>query len=238
MSTFNPLIAFANAYDCKPAIEALDKIPCDQIRINYFPYPDNYFEVEKFFESHKEYTHLLYLAPDVVLDEMSFDCMVEELKKNDYDVYGPVCNVDTGKYENRLACCTNLPTLEYSSRRYNWLSEALRQHLLGYDKKIIQVKFNAGLHWVKREIKDKIKYTTIPKETDERPIWETKGGYACDLAFSHWLDHLGIKIMVDMRYKLKHLRYAAPLQVGKKEPNVEFFKYKDNKIELCQCLKK
>ena len=229
---------FANAYDCHPAIEALDNIPCDQIRINYFPYPDNYFECEKFLDSHPEYTHILYLAPDVVLEEYDYTCMVKYLIDNpDLQVYGPVCNVDTEKYADRLACCTNLPTLEYGTRRYNWLSESLRNHLLNQGKKTIQVKFNAGLHWVKRELKDKIKYTTIPHETDERPIWEAKGGYACDLAFSHWLHFLDIPIMVDLRHKLKHLRYAGPLQVGKKKPNVEFFKYKDNNLELCQCLK-
>jgi len=35
----NPLVCFANAYDCKEAIESFIDLPCDKLRLDYFEYP-------------------------------------------------------------------------------------------------------------------------------------------------------------------------------------------------------
>lgn len=231
-------MVFANAYDCYPAIDGLKQIPADQLHVNYYPYPENYKVIEEFFESHKEYTHILYVAPDVVLERHGWDCLVKYIKDNDPLVYGPCCNVDTAEYEDCLACCLVLPTLEYETRKYKWLKESQRKDAISRGHDIIEVKFNANLAFIRRDIKDSIKYMSIPYETDERPINESRGGYACDLAFCHSLASRDISPLVDLRIKLKHLRYCGELQVGKKPKNLQFFKYKDDKLELCPCQKK
>ena len=103
------LVVFANVYDCDPAIQAVKKLPCDKLFIEYFPYPDNYFQVEKFLKDKPEYTHILYVAPDLVIDLDIFNAMVENLIINDYDVYGCCLNVDMDKDKDSLAACLKLP---------------------------------------------------------------------------------------------------------------------------------
>ena len=228
LKQFKPLIIFANAYDCYPAIEGVNLLPADKLMINYYPYPENYYQAEKFLKDKPDYTHILYVSPDVVLDRYTYDCMVKNLIQFDYDVYGCCLNVDTDVYQDFLACTIKLPALEYINRRYRWVKEHHRQIMLKGGITQMNVKFNAGFHFIKREIKDKIPYTTLPYPTDERPIWESLGGYACDLALSHWLDFMNIPIILDLRYKVKHLRYAGPLMVGKKEPEIKFIKYEEN----------
>ena len=162
--------------------------------------------------------------------------MVKYVKDNDPDVYGCCINVDTEAHKDSIASTLRLPALEYGARRYKWLKESQRSDAISRGFNVIDVKFSAGFHFIKREIKNKIKYTTIPHQTDERPIWERKGGYACDLALSHWLDHYKIPIKLDLRHKIKHLRYCGDLLVGKKEENLEFFKYRGGKLSSCHFL--
>jgi len=220
---FRPLLVFANAYDCKPSIEALKKLSLfDQLWVNYVPYPINYSITERFFESHKEFSHIFYVAPDIVLDEIKFLKLCEYVKENDPAVYGGCCNVDTEKYKDSLACCLKLPDLIWINRRYRWVNEEQRTRYLKNGGTIEPIKFNANFAFVRRDIKQKIPYMGLPYETDERPINEQRGGYACDLAFCHYCDFLEIPILCDFRYKFEHLRYAGALQVGKKAPLIEY----------------
>ena len=143
--------------------------------------------------------------------------------------------MDKQKYIDSLACCLQLPTLEYPTRNYRWLQESQRTNLLSKGVERINVKFNANLAFVRRDIKEHIKYMNIPYKTDERPIHESRGGYACDLAFCHSLESRDIIPLVDLRVKFEHLRYAGPLQVGKKPKELKLYKYDETKQELCQC---
>jgi hypothetical protein len=218
------LVTFSNVYDCEPAIEAVKKLPCDVLFLDYFPYPENYLEIEKFLKNEIGYTHLLYVAPDLVIPLEVFKSMVEYMEINDPLVYGCCLNVDNKENIDSLAACLKLPEIEYNKRRYRWIKENHRLIML-QSINVIPVKFNGGFHFIKREIKDKILYTTLPFITKELPIWETRGGYACDLALSHWLDFLDIPILLDLRYKIQHLRFHGDLLVGKKEPKITFYKY-------------
>jgi len=206
----NPLVCFGNAMDCQPAIDGFNSLPCDKLRLDYFQYPYNYRVAQKFFLEHKEYTHFVYLAPDLVINPAQFRELVKMVEHWDYDVFGPVCNVDKGKYSDKLACCLKLPKLPYDLRRYRWIAESQRQWFMSNGIKSIVVKFNAlCFTFIKREIIEKYNFTEIPYETDERPIWESAGGYACDLAFAHYCDFSKIDIHVDFQIKLDHLRYAS-----------------------------
>lgn len=224
-----PLLVFSNAYDCKPVIDELKNIPCDQLHINYFSYPYNYTIGENFFLEN-DYSHYIPIAPDLVLTKEQFLFLSKEVEKNPNDVYGPCCNVDTAKYKDRLAFCLRLPLLEYLNRRYYWSSEGFRQAAITNGVNVIDVKFNAlAAPFIPRKIKEKCRFTKTPYKTDERPIWEKRGGYACDLAFCHYCDYLKIPIKVDLRIKCLHLRYGGTLQVGIKEPSVIFYKWDGEK---------
>jgi len=221
-----PLVCFGNAYDCKEAIESFDNLPCDKLRLDYVKYPNNFLEAQKFFLAHKEYTHFVYLAPDLVISKYEFLQLKEIIEKNDYDVYGPLCNMDNGKYKDKMDCCIKLPSIEYETRNYRFLQEEVRLYLLNDGLDNLKVKFN-GLTFcfIKRKILEKYEFGTLPFKTDEKPIWENRGGWACDLAFSHYCDFMNIDILIDLKIKLKHLRYPGKLQIGLKPPKIEFIKW-------------
>jgi len=221
-----PLVCFGNAYDCKPAIDGFNDLPCDTLRLDYVTYPNNFLEAQKYFLEHKEYTHFVYLAPDLVITKDQFIELVKQVEVFDYDVYGPVCNVDKGKYETKLACCNKLPSIKYEFRNYRWVQEEVRQYFLNAGIKHHRVKFNGLVFcFIKREILEKYKFSTLPFKTDEKPIWEARGGYACDLAFCHYCDFAHISIIVDLRIKLNHLRNIGKLQVGLKPSKIIFNRY-------------
>jgi len=218
-----PLVCFGNAYDCEPVIKAFNKLSCDKLRLDYVEYPKNFLEAQKFFLEHSEYTHFVYLAPDLVITPNQFNELIKMVEAYDYDVYGPVCNMDEGKYKDKLGCCLKLPDIEFNTRNYRWIQEEARQYFLNEGLKTLSLKFN-GLCFcfIKRQILENYTFSTLPYQTDEKPIWETRGGYACDLAFCHYCDFENIPILVDLRIKLLHLRYFDKLQVGLKTPKMTF----------------
>jgi len=224
-----PLVCFGNAYDCKEAIESFVNLPCDKLRLDYVEYPNNFLEAQRFFLEHKEFTHFVYLSPDLVISKSQFIELKKEVEAWDYEVYGPVCNVDQGKYKDKLACCNKLPSIKYEFRNYRWVQEEARQYFLSHGIKHHKVKFN-GLTFcfIKRDILKHYSFSTLPFETQEKPIWEERGGWACDLAFSHYCDYEHIIMIVDLRIKLKHLRFPGKLQVGLKPPKITFLKYDGN----------
>ncbi len=225
----NPLVCFANVYDCQPSIDSFNDLPCDKLRLDYFEYPNQFLEAQKFFLEHKEYTHFVYLAPDLVISKSQFNELKKLCEAWDYDVYGPVANVDLGKYKNKLNCCIKLPTIKWEFRNYRWIQEEARQYFMNAGIMHHNVKFN-GLTFcfIKRHILEKYKFSTLPVETDEKPLWETRGGWACDLAFCHYCNYANIDIIVNLKIKLKHLRFIGANQVGKKEPKITFLKYDGN----------
>lgn len=222
----NPLVCFGNAYDCKEAIESFNNLPCDKLRLDYFEYPKQFVRAQDFFLRNKQYTHFVYLAPDLVISKEQFNKLKEQVK--DHDVYGPVCNVDKGKYENKLACCIKLPSIKFEFRNYRWVQEEARQYFLNTGIDTLKVKFN-GLTFcfIKRKILERYTFSTLPFESDEEPIWKVRGGWACDLAFCHYCDFNNIDIFVNLRIKLNHLRYAGKLQIGIKEEKITFIEHKE-----------
>ncbi|MEE9215758.1 MAG: hypothetical protein V3U54_13465 [Thermodesulfobacteriota bacterium] len=198
--------------------------------MDYIKYPFQFLQAQKFFLEHNEYTHFVYLSPDLVITKEQFNELKENVINNDYDVYGPVCNMDKGKYSDKLACCLKLPDIPFQLRLYRFVDESHRLYFLEHDVKILKVKFNAlAFCFIKRSILEKYSFTTLPVQTDEKPIWERKTGYPCDLAFAHYCDFSNIDIFVDLRIKAEHLRYPGALQVGKKEPKITFISYSENK---------
>ncbi len=221
-----PLVCFGNAYDCEPAIKAFKELPCDKLQLDYITYPNNFIEAQKFFLKNKQYTHFVYLAPDLVIDVLQFRELVKMVEAFDFPVYGPVCNVDMGKYIDKLACCNKLPSIDYQNRNYRWVQEEARQYFLNAGMKYHTVKFNAlAFCFIKREILEKYEFGTLPFESEELPIWENRGGWACDLAFAHYCDLNKIPIKVDLTVKLKHLRYPGKLLVGVKKPLITFIPF-------------
>ena len=113
------------------------------------------------------------------------------------------------------------------------MAESTRNVCIDNGNDIIKVKF-AGfpMMWIKRHVLEKTRINWLsPQMKGNNPaLWESRGGYANDLAFAHNLDSLGIDIWCDLKVKMRHLRYQGIKQVGIKPPKVKFFKYETNQI--------
>ena len=111
--------------------------------------------------------------------------MMQYVAEYNPQVYGVSFNVDNRKYKNHLACCLKLPELDLNFRNYKWIQQEARQYFLDNGIDVLKVKFTGGLHFVRRDVFEKIPYLKVPV-IDTRPKSEKEGGYASDLAFAHY----------------------------------------------------
>lgn len=230
MPEFNPIYVYYNIADIPKVLEPLGRIKgVDKLILNYFPFPYPHRIAHDFLIAHPQYTHYIGAAQDLIVEPWNFEMLKRDILKYDFPVYSGVCNVDHGKYKDKLAITSNLPSLNYYKRVYHWISKNR------YPNMILQVPFTGGaLYCVRRDINEKCHINKVRnwQTRDERPIWERRGGYANDLAFAHNLDEAKIPINVNTTNVMDHLRYEYESKVGKRNPLVKFIP-KDSNEKLC-----
>ena len=219
----NPLVCFGNVYDNEQVIEGFNNLPCDKLRMDYVKSPKQFLKAQEFFLNHKEYTHFVYLAPDLIINNSQFQALKQNVKDN--KVYGPILNVNKLKYYDKIECCVNLPTLEFFSRQYRWIAAESRIYFLEHNIIELKVKYNAlAFCFIKRKILENYKFTEIPYAVKQKPLWEAEQGYAVDLAFCHYCDFKEIDLIVNLNIKLKHAN-PSKNYVGIKKEKIEFIKW-------------
>jgi len=197
------------------------------------PYPYNYQISISFFKANPNYTHLICHPNDLVPTRKVYDKLINHIKEKDYAVISGVCNWDTEKHKDYLNITATLPELSYHKRVYHKISKNR------YPNKVLKVPW-AGFPFmfIRRDIIEKVPFPPkCLKETDERPVWETKGGFGGDLCWAHNLDYMKIEQYVDTSCNMEHLRYFGEMLVGKKPPSIDFIKKETNE-EIWQYPKK
>ena len=227
MSLIKPLLVYWRPKDIQQVLDGLKEIPCDQLFLNYMPYPYIYQITTAFFLSNPKYTHLICSPNDLVPKREVYDKLVKHIEEKNYPVISGVCNWDTGKYKDYWNVTVDLPPLIYVGRMYHKLSKNR------YPNTLLKVPW-AGFPFmfIRRDIIEKVPFPpTCLKETDERPVWEKKGGFGGDICWAHNLDYYKIPQYVDTGCSMIHLRFHGEMLVGVKPPSIEFFKYDASKIE-------
>lgn len=232
--TFNPLIGYYHAVDLEAVKDGLNEINADKLQVSYFPYPFPHRIIEKCFKDNLEYTHLIMIPNDMVYDDKAFQKTKEIVEKFNYPVLTGLVNVDLAENKDKCNVCFKLPELPYVNRRYRWLVESQRLHLLSKNQRLINVMF-AGYPaiCIRRDVLDKVRLNIFPedKKVDELPIWESRGGFANDLIFCHNLNDANIPIICDLENKMLHFRYEGKSQIGIKKEKVKFI-HKGEKIDF------
>lgn len=214
----NPLICYLRPKDIPQVLDELEKIPCDKLYINYYPYPYPHRIARDYFLAHPEYTHLVMCTNDLVVTHKDYEGMLRNIVNHPMiDVWCGVCNVDTTEECDYWNICFDLPVLKWP-RQYNWIHK--NSGLKGY---VIRVPF-AGFPfmWIQRKVMEK-----MCLNGEDRPGFDGtdlfgKDGYAADLWFCHSLWDWHVPIYCDTNIDMLHLRFFGDMQVGKKEPFVEF----------------
>jgi hypothetical protein len=183
-------------------------IKCDKLHVKYYPEPEAYDIIYKFFMEH-DYDYLV-IAPDdlVVLPED-----MEQLKEDcelGYDVIGGISNVNEGDYY--ITSCLTMDDLYHGPV---WME---------YDdmpkENIFKVAFNGfSLLAISRKVLKDMPFEYDNIELDGMDI---TGSVDTIFAINCW--KRGIDIYTDKRIDMLHLRDSGRNRVGERKPRVEFVK--------------
>jgi len=202
------LIVYLQACDDLPEVfEALDKINHDILKLKYFPYPDVYRIIHRTIVQHPEYTHIIWLQNDIILNKEDVEKLIKGIESSRVAILGAVMNVDLTPSGLDLLAYTTEPFVHTISRPPPFVKK-------GKHNGKIRCFHNGGVFICTREF-----YLDFPI------MGHFKTGYNADIAQGRKIWMAGFDYLVDNRIILKHLRYKGTIKVGKLPPEVQFVKH-------------
>ncbi len=235
---FNPLIVIPSPRDIDIVEKNINDIVVegnnslnkkyDVLWIKYYPALEAYNLGAKYFLEHSEqYSHLVMIPDDIVLNVESFDKLVLELQNHDYDVLSGVCNMSMlNEREKNQANVTFKQLPDPSLYR---IAQIMKMFVtfdeLGSNLIPQKVLF-AGLPvtFISRKVMEKMQYRFTQLER-----------YKCcrDLMFNKWLKENGIDHYVISSARFLHLKQdrtnkqTTTFYVNKKESYTKLVKKED-----------
>lgn len=189
--------------DLHEVFEALDEIPHDILKLKYFPYPDVYRIIHRTILNHPEYTHIIWLQNDIVLNKESVEKLIKGIASSRVAILGAVMNVDlTPKGLDVLAY-----TVEPFVHHLTIPPPFVKKNRFRGKKRVFH---NGGVFICSRDF-----YLQFPI------MGHFKTGYNADIAQGRKIWNAGFDYFVDNEIILKHLRYKGTMKVGKLPPEIE-----------------
>ena len=183
--------------------EELAKIKCDKLILKYFPYPDVYRIALRTIIEHSEYSHLFWLQNDIVLTKEIYERMALEIAQREIPILGASMNVDLSPFGKTKCAFTTVP---FEGNKPPYVT-------IGENMGLIKVFHNGGVFIAKREF-----FIRFPLKG------MGKAGYNADILQGReiWESEFDYYLNADIH--LTHLRFMGSMQVGIKEPEIEFIK--------------
>jgi len=193
------LIATARAQTIPRVQEARKTLNYDRVEaLHMFP-SKAYAAIQKFFTEHKEYTHLVIAAGDLLVQPGNMKNLESVLRENDYPVICGVCNVGLGEDSTKCIVTKNLPHPMIQPilfRHYDWYKWTEVQ-----DFQVRRVRFAGNcLACIRRDVLD-----IITLRTDAKVNGLEEGGNV-DVMFAVDCEVQNIPIMADFNNRMLHLR--------------------------------
>jgi len=214
-----PLLVYFKAAIYPDILKELEKIPCDKLILEYYPYPHPHEIARDFFLEHEEYTHLIIQPQDLLVTEEDYHKLFLDVDKYDYPIIAGVCNVErAGLKAGLMNCCIKCPNRNRNYRKYNWIPFG--------DLGIIKVGFmGMTFPFIKRSVLERRLIDTefIFKGCDGKEIYP-------DLNFCNGCKELDIPIHVDTDVKMIHYANHKPNLVGKQSCKQLFIRYEEKLI--------
>jgi len=201
---FKPLIAIPSPRDIPEVKDAIVRYlqKFDKIWFKYWNQSDEpYKYIKRYFLKSwkKEYTHLIILPDDLVVNEVGVSRLVNKILSNQdrYKVLMGNCKIE---YNSPYYAMTkNLPDLVRSYRLYDWYSEEdIGKDFVGMMKVAYCGTPFAILH------KDVVKEASF--DNDRKYNGDIVSGHSEDLVLSHDLDKLNIPIWVHVGAYFVHMK--------------------------------
>jgi len=215
----NFLLCSPSPRDMQDVYDALKKCPYDRLYAKYFPEIRAYDLMRNFFLSHSEYTHFVICPDDLLIKPENLERIRVELAKFDYANLAGVCNVDLTDLKDYINIARNLPhptrTVPERGlvgwRAYQWYRRDDR-----FEEPIFTVPFSGfACQAINRKTMQSIKFQDDAKfnKTPSLMTGAIDVMWANQCAFAK----PPIKQHVDMRNRMKHLKFDKPsrdLQIG------------------------
>lgn len=227
IQAWNPLFCSPSPRDIAEVTRAHQKIPFDRLYAKYFVEREAYWHLRNFFLKHDEYTHLVIIPDDLIVEPHHVAQLYKDLEECDYAVLSGICNIDLAHphlysiTENlphpvrplkKIDCPTETPQRRwYGWRWYSWFTDkTIQDEQKRQNSIIIRVQHSGfALQAIRRDVVEQIEFMT---DALENGIKESETS-SVDVMFSNSCGAAGIPIFVDPRIKMLHLREAGPVEI-------------------------
>jgi hypothetical protein len=206
---------------CKYWIDQI--IFLDKLLVKYYNHEDAYQIVRKFFLEHKEYTHLLIYAEDVLATPDIVKLLIKDAEEYNYPVVTAWFNFDFKR--NWIAISTKDLSKEriVLAEQYTLLKPT---DMLFYDSPFMEVTFTGmPLTIIRRDVVEKVTFKPYSYTHDNIFGTYMKRGFMFDLQFCLECKRLGIPIILDKRVFAVHFGDTRQfINLANKKREVEFIK--------------
>jgi hypothetical protein len=216
----NPLVCILQPRELEEPVDAIrqELIFVDKLWIKYHDQNTAYKIMQQTFLEHNEYSHLVILPDDLVINKDAYSYLYDDICKLDYGVVSGYCNLENTDKRKHLTniCISKLPPFPPAGHTlddYNFATFSEIDELRETEGWMtIEVKF-AGfpLTFIHRRIMQKIKFR------DDQ-------GCCPDSLFAWDLYDNDEQQFIDTRARMKHLKIEdgsyEKMQVGIKTPEV------------------
>lgn len=227
ISSWNPLLCSPSPRNIPEVIRAHQKLPFDRLYAKYFVEREAYWHLRNFFLQHPEYTHLVLIPDDLVVEPHHVAQLYKDLQEYDYAVLSGICNIDMAHPDlysitenlphpvrplKKVDCPKDMPHRRWFAWRwYSWFTDkTIQEEQKRQDRTIIRVQHSGfALQAIRRDIVERIEFMT---DAVENGIKESETS-SVDVMFSNSCGAAGIAIFADPRIKMRHLREAGPVEI-------------------------
>jgi GT2 family glycosyltransferase len=200
----------------------IDKITfLDKLLVKYYDQEEAFQIIRKFFLEHKEYTHLLIYAEDVLATPDAVKLLIKDAEEYNYPVVTGWCNFDFKRDWIAISTKDLSKARIMFAEQYGFLQP---DSMLFYDDPFETVTFTGmPLTLIRRDVVEKVTFKPYAYSYDNVLGVFMRRGTMFDLQFCLECRRLGIPIILDKRVFAVHFgdtRHFINLK-GKK-PSVDF----------------
>lgn len=178
----------------------------DQYWVCYYTQHEARHIIKEYFEAHEEYTHLVILPDDLVVNQQAIDMLLSNLSEKDYAVLVGCCNVDTAANRDKLNVSLypiNPHRVENSTYKYEFIT-IFDTHLFARPQPSRVFYQGDAFLILRRDIVKQLTFDTDYKLNEIEP----EQGCCNDVVMSYELNQLQIPIYCNLKAVFKHLKIS------------------------------
>jgi len=230
----NPLMVVMSVRDFKPCWFWISKVDfLDKLIIKNYPHDIAHKKARDFFLKHKEYSHLLVYAEDVIATPDMIELLIEDAKKHDFPVVSGYCNYVLDKKDFNFSDrdLRRIVVRSASVYKFYTVDDLLSGKLTFPFHRCFFVGLPLTL--IRRDVLEKVKFDAYRYIEDYTLGYKTRRGIMFDLKFAIDCRNNNIPIVVDLRALTFHFGDTRKyINVKGKKRYVKFITWDGQEILL------